>query len=416
MGYVQDRWFRSVPDPQDPTRKVRVPTTRQGKGLRYKARLVGPDGDEISQSFPDGQLKAAKDWLARQRVDLSTGNYVDPRAGKITVDAFARRWLDDLDIDEMSREHMEMRFNSRILPHLGRMPIGAVTPSVLRAWDRSLREAALSDRYRHTLFMNLSALFTAAHDDGLIAKSPFEGKSVKKPRPVRDKVVPWLEERVWAVQSSLPERFRCLVDLAAGVGLRQGECFGLAVEDIDFLRGVVHVRRQVKTVRHKRVFALPKYDKAREIPLSEPVKLALAAHLRRFPAVDITLPWDVPTGKPTTVRLVVTSMWGHAIAANDFNRNYWKTALKHRKVPHGRYENGMHELRHFFASTLLDQGESIKAVAEWLGHTDPSFTLATYAHLMPNSTARTKTVIEGLYERRDTHSGPAGPATAQTAE
>jgi hypothetical protein len=38
----------------------------------------------------------------------------------------------------------------------------------------------------------------------------------------------------------------------------------------------------VKTVRYKHVFALPKYDKTRDIPLSEPVKLALAEHIRKF--------------------------------------------------------------------------------------------------------------------------------------
>ncbi|HEX3784617.1 MAG TPA: tyrosine-type recombinase/integrase [Pseudonocardiaceae bacterium] len=71
-----------------------------------------------------------------------------------------------------------------------------------------------------------------------------------------------------------------------------------------------------------------------------------------------------------------------------------------------------HDLRHFFASALLDQGESIKAVAEWLGHTDSAFTLATYTHLMPTSDSRTKTVIEGVYERRSP-GGTDGPATAQ---
>ena len=70
-------------------------------------------------------------------------------------------------------------------------------------------------------------------------------------------------------------------------------------------------------------------------------------------------------------------------------------------MPNTRYENGMHELRHFFASALLDQGESIKAVAEWLGHTDPAFTLATYTHLTPNSDERTKSAIERVYRRRD---------------
>lgn len=400
MGHVQDRWYRPVPDPQKPGKMVRVPTARHGTGKRYKARLIGPDGNEISKTFDDGQRKIANEWLTKQQVDVSAGSFIDPRAGKVTVGSFAAGWLADLDIDEMSREHLEMRFRSRILPDLGRMEIAAATTSVLRGWDRRLREDGLSERYRLTLFTNLSALFVAARDDGLIAKNPFDGRSLRKPRPAKEKVVPWPERQVWAVQGALPERFRLLVDLAAEVGLRQGECFGLAVEDIDLLRGVVHVRRQVKTVRYKRVFALPKYDKVRDVPLSEPVKLAISAHLRARPAGAVTVPWDTPGGKPTTVDLIVPSARGLPIAANDFNRNTWKKALDAVGVPTTRYENGMHELRHFFASSLLDQGESIKAVAEWLGHTEPAFTLATYTHLMPNSDERTKAAIAGIYDRR----------------
>jgi integrase len=410
MGHVQDRWYRVEPDPAKPGKTIRVPTARRGSGRRYKARFVGPEGNEVSRTFADGQLRIAKEWLSQQQVDKAMGTFIDPRAGKVTVGSFAAGWLADLDVDEMSREHMEMRFRARILPDLGRLEVAAVTPSVLRGWDRRLREDDLSERYRHTLFTNLSALFAAACDDGLIAKNPFDGKSLRKPRPARHKVVPWPEDRVWAVQDALPAGFRVLVDLAAGIGLRQGECFGLAVEDVDFLRGTVHVRRQVKTVRYKRVFALPKYDKQREIPLSEPVKLAIAAHLRHHPPHEVTLPWDVDGGKPTAAHLIVTSVRGLAVAANDFNRNYWKDALDTAGVPHARYENGMHELRHFFASALLDQGESIKAVAEWLGHTDPAFTLATYTHLMPNSDERTKSAIAGIYGRRASD----GPTTAQS--
>jgi integrase len=95
------------------------------------------------------------------------------------------------------------------------------------------------------------------------------------------------------------------------------------------------------------------------------------------------------------VRLVATSAWRKTIAANDFNRNHWKPALDACAVPCGRYENGMHELRH-----------SIKAVAEWLGHTDPAFTLATYTHLMPSSDQRTKEAIAWADERRDSLDGP----------
>jgi len=33
-------------------------------------------------------------------------------------------------------------------------------------------------------------------------------------------------------------------------------------------------------------------------------------------------------------------------------------------------EHGMHALRHFYASALLDAGENIKAVSEYRGHAD----------------------------------------------
>ncbi|CCH34793.1 site-specific integrase [Actinosynnema sp. NPDC047251] len=331
---------------------------------------------------------------------------MDPRAKSpidddVTVEVFGTKWLADLDVDEASREVMEMRFRKNIFPHLGERAVTAVKASDIRSWDSRLRRANLSDQYRHTLFKNLSALLNAAVDDELIRKNPCSGKSVKMPKAPKNKVVPWTEDQVWAVQQGLPKRFRVLTDLGAGLGLRQGECIALAVDDLNRESGRVSVCRQIKTVRSQPVFDLPKYDSVREVPLPEPVLEAIDRHMRDFPPVEITLPWAVPGGKLVTARVIVTSMRGLSIRANDFDRNYWKQALQAANMPHGRYENGMHDLRHFFASVLLDQGESIKAVAEWLGHADASFTLRTYTHLMPSSDQRTRGVIDGVYSRRD---------------
>jgi integrase len=57
----------------------------------------------------------------------------------------------------------------------------------------------------------------------------------------------------------------------------------------------------------------------------------------------------------------------------------------------------MHALRHFYASVLLDAGESIKAVSEYLGHSDPAMTLRVYAHLMPSSSERARRVLDGVF-------------------
>ena len=72
----------------------------------------------------------------------------------------------------------------------------------------------------------------------------------------------------------------------------------------------------------------------------------------------------------------------------------------------------MHALRHY-ASVLLDSGENIKALAEYLGHSDPGFTLRTYTHLMPNSRDRACRAIDAAFGVPDTDIGP-GEADALT--
>jgi site-specific recombinase XerD len=57
----------------------------------------------------------------------------------------------------------------------------------------------------------------------------------------------------------------------------------------------------------------------------------------------------------------------------------------------------MHALRHFYASTLLAHGVSIKELAEHLGHADPGFTLRTYTHLVPSSYERARQAIDGVF-------------------
>jgi integrase len=61
-------------------------------------------------------------------------------------------------------------------------------------------------------------------------------------------------------------------------------------------------------------------------------------------------------------------------------------------------------------SILLDGRESIKTVSERLGPSDPTFTLRTYTHLMPDSTSRTRAVIDAAFDRLSTQQ-PSSCAT-----
>ncbi|MDQ0960909.1 integrase [Streptomyces sp. B4I13] len=204
----------------------------------------------------------------------------------------------------------------------------------------------------------------------------------------------------------MPERFRAMVDLGGGCGLRQGEILGVAVDAIDFESDTLHVVQQLKLSRSKAVFAPPKGGKLRDVPLPGPVADALRVHMKRFPPIDVTLPWKVADGPLVTKRLIFTGPRGGHVWRTSLNEEAWKRALASAGVipdrkPGEPYaesrENGMHALRHFYASVLLDAGENIKALAEYLGHSDPGLTLRVYAHLMPSSQERTRNAVARIF-------------------
>ncbi|MGP4096205.1 tyrosine-type recombinase/integrase [Nonomuraea sp. KM90] len=66
-------------------------------------------------------------------------------------------------------------------------------------------------------------------------------------------------------------------------------------------------------------------------------------------------------------------------------------------------KEGLHQLRHYYASVMLAGGVSVKELAEYLGHADPGFTLRVYAHMMPGSHERARQAIDNrLFQPRAT--------------
>jgi integrase len=360
---------------------------------RYDVNYREPDGRRRRKTF--ARKVDADNFLAIVEADKLRGVYVDPDAGRITFRAFAETWMADQTFEATTREAMQQRLTKHIYPVLGSRRLVDIKPSTIQNWLASL--SVRSSTYRRVLFANVSGVLSAAVDDELIGKNPCKAGSVRAPKAESKKVVPWSGERVAAVRHALSARDRIALDLAAGLGLRQGEVFGLSPSDVDFLRGSVEVRRQVKLLGgNRQVFGLPKGNKERTVPLPSEVRDLLAAYLADRPARRVTLPWRELDGEPVTVALVVSNREHRAMNRNYFNAFIWHKALAAAGVPGGR-ENGLHALRHFYASVLLDAGESIKAVSEYLGHADAGFTLRTYTHLMPSSDKRTRSAIDRVF-------------------
>lgn len=274
--------------------------------------------------------------------------------------------------------------------------------------------------YARNIFADVQSVLSAAVDDSLLSRNPCSARSIRRPKPDAHPVVPWVPAQVFAVRAALLDRYRAMVDVGAGCGLRQGEVFGLAEDAIDAEGRTLHVVRQIKQVEGHPVFALPKGGKKRDVPLPGCVAEALRAHMDAFKPVEITLPWDTPEGPMVSARLVFTAEQGGMVWRSNFNGKEWKPALAAAGLipdadENGKYESarehGMHALRHFYASALLDAGENIKAVSEYMGHADPALTLRVYAHLMPDSRERARRAIDTVFQRASEQEH--GPQTAQ---
>jgi integrase len=362
---------------------------------RWQARYRAPDGRERTKTFR--RKLDAQRFLAEINADLVTGRYVDPNAGRIALGHFAERWLAAQTFDPLTRQTVASRIKTHVKPTIGDMLLRDLRPSTVQAWVRG-RQAEVAPSYCRLLLANLSTILAAAVEDGLIVRNPCASAAVKAPKVDRRRVVPWTVERVQAVVAGHPARHRAAPVLGAGCGLRQGEVLGLPLDAVDFLRRTVHVRQQIRLVGGELVYAPPKGGREREVPLPDVVSVALAESLRRFPPAEVTLPWREPGGPARTSALVFTNRDDGPLSRAYFTHNAWKPALAEAGVERGR-ENGFHALRHHFASVLLDGGVSIRAVAEYLGHHDPGFTLRTYAHLMPESEDRARAAIDAAYAR-----------------
>jgi integrase len=403
MASVEDRWFSAKPGPHG--KKARKP--RHGTGKRWKVHYTDPDGRQRSESF-DRRIDAER-FKTTTEADLLRGVFIDPDAGNITLRKYAMEiWLPAQTFGPSTRETVERQLRLHILPNIGdarglgsyRLIQLARSPSVIQAWLRGLQtkaEKPLSASHIRLVLSTLSTILNAAVADERMTRNPCKVKNiVKPPKPDERKTLPWEAARISAIRAALPYRYQAMTDAGKGAGLRQGEVFGLSPDDIDWLRKIIHVRRQVKIVGGRRVFAPPKFGKDRDVPLSAVLAMRLSAHLKVFPAAAVTLPWQRPGGKPVAVSLMFTKEDEGAIWRNDFNRYVWHPALNAAGVAPGR-ENGFHQLRHHFASVVLQDGTDIRALAEYLGHSDPAFTLRVYCHLMPGSPDRMRQAIDRAF-------------------
>lgn len=380
-GFVNDRWHTGKG-------KAKEKTSRYGVGKQWQAVWLDPKGQQHSKAF--STRDEARSFLEQTNVTKLTGAYIDPNAGKMTLSAYVEGTFLPLSrVRENTMRNRVTAWSVHTKERLGDYPLVSITTSIVNTWLKELEEKGLAITTRKRIRSFLGQALDAAVEDGKIVKNPLRSKTTYLGPNPRKEMVVWSEQTASAIHERLSERYRIAFLLGAHLGLRQGEVFGLAVEDINFLKKKITIRRQVKQEGKVFIYGSTKTQRERTIPVSDHLVMALSAHIQAFPPKAITLPFDRTTGKPITASLILTDKNGGPVRALSFNAIPWKRATQGLGQP-----KGFHQLRHYFASHFLANGGSVTELSVILGHTNTSMTLNTYAHLVPNSDERARKVMD----------------------
>jgi integrase len=281
MADIDDRWYRT-----DKATGSRVPATRHGTGRRWDVRWRDDAGGQRHKAFK--RKDDAERFLAKITTDLAEHAYVDPRGGRVTVREYGEQWRAAQVHRATTVAQVETHLRRHVYPAFGDRALGSIRPSEIQAWVRRLEQDLAPSTIR-VVYSFVAGIFRAAVRDRLLMSSPCV--DVRPPKPEPKRVTPLATDKVEALIAAMPEHYRALIVLAAGTGLRQGECFGLEVGAVDFLRRTLRVDRQLVTMPGKPAYLAPPKTPSsyRTVPLPQVVVDALAAHLAAFPTVPVEM-------------------------------------------------------------------------------------------------------------------------------
>lgn len=424
---IYDRWHLTHPQSQpgwdDPDPKNRpkpcrcsrgknklYPSGDHGCAKRWQVRYRDDAGRQRKENFAalegDDPTQHAKARDAQVNADLDADRYIDPKRGKTPVRDYAKKWRESQLHVDSTAERMERVFRLHVEPMLGDVPIGRVRPSLLRAWVKD-RADNMAPSTLAVVYANLASMFNAAVLDGDIGASPCAGIRL----PDVDKhphFIPTVGQ-VHDLAEALPARYAPIIYVGAGCGLRGGEIFGLEVDAIDWLRREVDVSQQLKVVTGRTPYlAKPKTTSSmRTVELPAVTAAALAAHVERFPPVEVEIVDETDPRNPRTrmARLLFTwaGVSGTAGSGGDvspIHRASWSHAFAPARAAAGipaRVNGrpvGLHSLRHYFATLLIHKGANVKTVQLALGHSTPMITLNEYVGEWPELEERTRSIVD----------------------
>ncbi len=306
---------------------------------------------------------------------------------------------------ESTIDRYDVDFRCHLKPKFGPLPLNQITREKIKELvselldKKSPRKKKLSRNSIRNIVAALRLTLNQAIEDGLITANPATKlakffKQAISAREIdfltRDEVPLFLEQariRDAAKRKGDPEY--CPVFLCAiHTGMRAGELAGLQWGDIDWNGKFIMVRRSVKDGK----ISPTKTDKMRRVDMSD----ALADELRDFRRRQ--LEEAMQRGRNQLPEWVFASGEGTPLDLHNVSKREFSKCLEKAKLRRFRF----HDMRHTFASLLIQNGESLAYVKDQLGHSSIKITVDIYGHLVPGANGQAVNRLPSLNGKRTT--------------
>jgi integrase len=141
----------------------------------------------------------AENYALDMESDQRKGSWIDPTAGRITVNEFIPDWLDSLDIDVRTLENYRSLLRNHIQPRWGETALADISNLKVQAWKKKLYASGLARVTVDGIVKLLSLLLSDAADEKLIGANPIRSAR-RRGRRQRHAPTP---EKVWAESDEL---------------------------------------------------------------------------------------------------------------------------------------------------------------------------------------------------------------------
>lgn len=248
----------------------------------------------------------------------------------------------------------------------------------------------------------LKSFFNYAVDEGYLIKNPCSGKRIVIPglKGIKEtEIEVFTNEEISLLKKVLDgNRLKCLILMALGTGLREGELLALKWSDLSPEYTDVTVNKTIKRIKKfeadgtsKNIIIVqpPKSQTSnRVVPIPSTLVPVIKNHELQQKIEKVKVgPSYIDEG------FVFATETGGSLDPRNLFQSYKRLLIK-AQISHHKF----HSLRHTYATKLFERGVPLKTVSMLLGHSNVSITANIYTHVMPKEKITAVETLNDLFK------------------